>query len=60
MPKLRVVGSRICKAVGGFGLGVEPFVGFGLPLGCGVFFAPRVLQFLDMSPANWDTMAYLI
>ncbi len=42
VPKLRVVGSRICKGGGGFGRKVEPFVGFGLPLGYGVFFALRV------------------
>ena len=39
MPKLRVVESRICRGSDGFGRGVEPFVGFGLPLGCGVVFA---------------------
>ncbi len=29
----------------GFGRGVERFVGFGVPLGCGVVFAPWVLRF---------------
>ncbi len=36
MPKLRVVESSIFDGSGGFWRGVEPFVGFGLPLGCGV------------------------
>ncbi len=60
MWKVEVVEVRICRGSGGFGRGVELFVGFGLPLGYGVFFALRVLPFFDMSPANWDKMAYLI
>ena len=36
---LRVVESRIYRVGGGIGRGVEPFVGFGLALGCGVVFA---------------------
>ncbi len=36
MLKLRVGVSWICGGSGGFGRWVEPFVGFGLPLGCGV------------------------
>ena len=42
MPKLRVVESRICKGNGSFGRGDEPFVGFGLPLGCGVVLGAEV------------------
>ena len=37
MPKLGVVESRICRGSGDFGGGVERFVGFGLPPGCGGF-----------------------
>ena len=42
MAKLRVVESRICRVGGGFGRGVEPFVGLGLPLGCGAVLGAEV------------------
>ena len=48
MPKLPVVECRICKGSGGFGRGVELFVGFGVALGCGVVFASWVLRFLRL------------
>ena len=41
MPKLRVVEARICIGSGGFRRWVEWFVGFGLPLGCGVVLGRR-------------------
>ncbi len=47
MPKLGVVESGICRGSGGFGRWVERFVGFGLLLGCGVFFALWVQRVLD-------------
>ncbi len=45
VPKLRVVEARVCRGSGGFGRGVEPFVGFGLPLGCGVVLAMEMSGF---------------
>ncbi len=48
MPKLRVVESAIYCAERGFGRGVERFVCFGLPVGCGVVFASWVLWFLGL------------
>ncbi len=48
MPKLRVVESWICRGSGGFGRWVAPFVGFGLPLGCGGVFALWVQKVLGL------------
>ncbi len=45
MRKLRVVEARSCRGSGAFGRGVEPFVGFGLPLGCGVVLGAEVKGF---------------
>ena len=42
MPKLPAVECRICNAGGGFGRGVESFVGFGLPVGCGVVLGAEI------------------
>ncbi len=39
MRKVRVVEARIFDGIAGFERGVEPFVGFGLPVGCGGVFA---------------------
>ncbi len=41
MRKLRVVEARICRVGGGFGRGVERFVGFGLRSGVACFWAGR-------------------
>ena len=45
MRKVRVVALRICDAWRGFGRGVEPFVGFGLPFGCGVVLGAEAGRF---------------
>ena len=42
MAKLRVVEARNFDGIAGFGRGVERFVGFGLPVGCGVVLGAEI------------------
>ncbi len=60
MPKLRVVESRIFDGTGGFRCGVEPFVGFDLPFGYGVFFAFRVQWSLGVGWSEHDRRRHAV